>query len=153
MSDPYQPSRSGVGLYSVQGIVIGTVLGSLAAGIVMLVLNYRALGKSDLARAIAIWGSLLCLVVVVLTSFTPGTPPFALMFTVLQGTLAYFLAARLQGPAIAWHRARNGLVHSSLRAAGVGLLTAMAILFILTIGVILFGDLPPPAVQPPESGA
>ena len=59
-SDQLPDRQSGASLYSVQGIVIGTVLGTLAAGIVMLFLNYRVLGNTNLSRAIALWGSVLC---------------------------------------------------------------------------------------------
>ena len=52
-SDQLPDRQSGASLYSVQGIVIGTVLGTLAAGIVMLFLNYRVLGNTNLSRAIA----------------------------------------------------------------------------------------------------
>ena len=156
MSDPYQPSRrpgSTVSLYSVHGVVIGTVLGSLAAGIVMLFLNYRALGKGNLARLIAIWGTVLCVVVVLLTSFAPNTPAFALLFMTLQGTIAYFLAARLQGAAITWHQQHSGHMHSSFRAAGVGFLTGMAILLaLMLVSGLVGGILPLPSQAPGSPG-
>jgi len=142
MSDSYQPPStklgpSGIALYSVQGIVIGTVLGSLAAGIAMLFLNYRALGKTNLATSVAIWGSAICIGVVLLTSLAPNTTELALLFMGLQAVIAFFLADRLQGAAISYHRQHAGTMHSSLRAAGIGFLAGMAIIFaLLTLSIL-----------------
>jgi MFS family permease len=150
MSDPVQlpPPRqpgaagSGAGLYSVSGIVVGTFISSLAAGIVMLYLNYRALGKAKLARTVAIWGTAIFVVIQVVASFAPTELEdleqrpmrflvFGLTFAVLQSAIAYFLANRLQGAAIRYHRESGGRVYSDWRAAGVGLLTGMALWFII----------------------
>jgi len=137
MSDPYQPpssrvSRPGdVGLYPVQGIVVGTVLGSLAAAIVMLSLNYRTLGNAGLAKKIAVWGGIVYVLLIALTSLLPGSMAINLLVISGQAVIAYVVAEQLQGAAIRYHRTHGRPLHSMLRAAGVGLLTGMVLIFVL----------------------
>ena len=142
MSDPYQPRSSdpdvtNAPLYSIQGIVIGTILGSLAAGIVMLYLNYQALGRANLAKVIGIWGAVLFFVIIGIASFAPNNGVYAAVFMVVQAGIAYFLTDRLQGGALRYHQAHAGTMHSNLRAAGVGLLTGMVMFFVLISASVL----------------
>ncbi|MCB1685523.1 MAG: hypothetical protein R3E82_07500 [Pseudomonadales bacterium] len=153
MSDSDQPqgpvTRNGPSLYSVTGVVIGTFIGSLAAGVAMLYLNYRALGRDELARKVAIWGAVLCIVLIAATTQLPNSPATSFVMIGLQAAAAYFLTDRLQGAAIAYHVQNRGFLHSNLRAAGVGALTGLFILIgVFALGIfwtILFG--PPPAPQ------
>lgn len=151
MSDSDQPSprsdrAAAPALYSVRGIVIGTVLGSLAAGVVMIYLNYRALGRANLARTVTGVGAAIFLVVMGLATLVPDTLVMALVMMAVQVAIAYFLTERLQGEVIAYHQARGGPMHGSGRAAMVGLLTGMALFFLLILGanayLILTGQLP-----------
>jgi hypothetical protein len=145
MSDPVQPppsgrQRAGVALYSIQGIVVGTFLGSLAAAVVMLYLNYRALGREHLAKTVSLWGAGLFVAVMVVASFVPFNLAFGLLFAIGQAAIAFLVADRLQGDAIRYHRETGGLVHSTLRGAGVGFLTGMVMFFIsLNIAAIMMG--------------
>ena len=147
MSNPYQPPGSRVGqtrggpLYSVRGIVVGTILGSLAAGVVMMYLNYRALGNFDLAAKVVRWGIGLFAVLTATASFLPANPLFNIGYIVLQGAIAFFFAANLQGSAIRFHEQQNGSMHSTLRAAGVGLLVALAFGFVLVVALTLVAAL------------
>jgi len=130
---------------------MGTILGSLAPGVVMLYLNYHALGRAGLARTIGLWGIALFLTVIGIASLVPNTAPLALLFMGIQAVIAYFLTEKLQGPAIRYHREHGGLMHSNLRAAMIGFLTGLALFFLLVVGASLFmaatGNLP----QPPAS--
>ena len=129
-----------------QGIVIGTLLGSLAAGLVLLHLNYVALGNSSLARKVSILGALLFIVLLVLMSLLPNTAGFGLLRISIQAIIAYLLAAKLQGPSIAYHRARGGEMHSNLRAAGVALVTGLVLIVVIYAALVLWsftvGELP-----------
>ncbi len=158
MSDPYQPaparSQPGdVALYSTQGILMGTILGSLAAGVVMIYLNYRALGRAGLATTLATWGTAIFLTIMVLSSLAPPTLTMGLVFMAAQVAIAYFLTEKLQGAAIRYHRERGGAMHSNVRAAGVGFLTGLSLFLLLVLGASLFlaatGNLP----DPPPPGA
>ena len=70
-------------------------------------------------------------------SFLPANPWFNISYIVLQGVIAYFIAANLQGSAIHYHEQQNGSMHSTLRAAGVGLLVALAFMFVLVVALTL----------------
>jgi hypothetical protein len=150
MSDQYQlPSQNQPGspvLYSVSGIVVGTVLGSLAAAVVMLHFNYRALGHHALARKVATWGSGLYVLLIVLTSQIPASMTVNLIVVGVQAMIAFFASSTLQGAAISYHREHGGSIHSNWRSAGVGLLTGMTLLMILWMATLviaaLTGELP-----------
>jgi len=149
MSDPYQPPSSNIQpsniqrkgqpvLYSLHGIVIATVLGSLAAAVVILYLNYRSLNHQSLATKTAVGGTLAYLVLIAIAAFLPDSMMLGGVFILIQTSLAYFAASQLQGSAIAYHRERGGAMHSNLRAAGVGLLAGLGIIFVfLVLGTLL----------------
>lgn len=163
MSDPSQlpdpppmrsnPSSEKIALYPVHGIVISTMLCSLAAAVVMLYFNYRALGNDSLARKIAFGGGGLYLLLILLSSQFAPSLTFALVAMVVQGTIAYFLATMLQGAAISYHREHGGIIHSNLRSVMVGFVTGFALLFLLVAASLILaaitGDLT--TVQP-DSG-
>lgn len=148
-SDQLSTGRStGNALYGVHGIIMGTILGSLAAGVVMLYLNYRAMGKANLAKTVITAGVAMFLVVMGLATLTPNTLTMALVFMVIQVAIAWFLTDRLQGEAISYHQSRGGPMHSNVRAAAVGFLTGMSLFFLLVLVsstyLALTGQLPEP---------
>jgi len=136
MSDFDQPppaSSPSAPLYSIRGIVIGTILGSLAAGVLMISLNYLALGRANLAKSVGLAGVAIFLAFIGLTFLLPQTLAMALLFSAIQAFIAYFLVDRLQGPVIAYHTEHGGPMHSSVRAALVGFLTGTSLFFILVM--------------------
>jgi len=145
MPDQIPPSGSNpagtVALYSVGGVVIGTVLGSLAAAVVLLYLNYRALGYESLARKVAGWGTGIYLILIALTSQLPPSMTVNLLVIGIQAVVAYFAASTLQGAAISYHQEHGGYVHSLWRAAAVGLLTGLALIMMLVMTAVFIGSL------------
>ncbi len=143
MTDPVQPDSgrpiATAPLYDLRGVLVGTLLGSLAGGIVLVYLNYVALGKARLARSISLWGGVLFLALIVIGSFTPGNLTVALLSLGAQLAIAWFLTDRLQGEAIRYHQAQGGATHSLGRAAAVGFLTGMAIFFLFLLVGMFFG--------------
>ena len=136
MSDLDQPSRPvtpTAPLYSVRGIIIATILGSLAAGVLMIAMNYLALGRANLAKSVGLAGVAIFLAFIGITLLLPQTLGIALLFTVAQATLAWFVADRLQGAAISYHIEHGHPMHSSLRAALVGFLTGTTPFFMLIL--------------------
>lgn len=139
MSDPYEPPTSNIQrsrepiLYSLGGIVVATVLGSLAAAVVILYLNYRSLNSGSLAQKTAIGGIVIYLVLIGIAAFLPDSMVLGGLFIVIQTSIAYFAASQLQGRAIAYHREQGGVMYSNLRAAGVGLLTGLAMIFVFVL--------------------
>ena len=141
MSDLDQPSQkhsSGLPLYSVRGIIIATILGSIAAGVLMIALNYVALGRKNLAKTVGLAGIGIFLGFIGITLLLPQTFVVAILFTAGQAFFAYFVADRLQGEAIAYHTAHGHPMHSSLRAALVGFLTGTTLFFMLIMLTALY---------------
>lgn len=132
-------------LYTPHGIAIGTLLGTLAGGAVLLFLNYRALGYDALARKVVVGGLVgYVLIILVASAALPDHPALTLLLAALQAGVAYWAAWILQGDAIAYHRAQGGGVHSSLRAAGVGLLAglvAVPLLLLITLALGIGPDI------------
>lgn len=137
MTEP--PSRGKAGpLYSVPAIAVGTVLGSLAAGAVMLWLNYRNLGYPALANRVAALGGLLYLLIIGIASLLPNDPVLGVGFIALQTGIAYWTATTLQAKAIAYHQQQGGAMHSIARGALVGFLAGITVIFaMLLIGTLL----------------
>jgi hypothetical protein len=124
------------------------MLGSLAAGAVLLWLNYRTLGNTRLANKVAAGGLALYLVIVTVASMLPNNLLLGTAFITLQTGLAYWSARILQGDAVQYHLTRGGQAHSILRAAGVGFLAGLSVILVLLIvsrllGIPLF-ELPQP---------
>ena len=146
MSEPTpirpQPSDSDrPALYPLAGVVLATVLGSFIAAVVVVYLNYRALGSSALARKAVIGGLVIYVGLLTLTVVLPREPYMSVIFISVQAGLAYAVANALQGDAIRYHVSRGGPMHSMLRAAGVGLLTGLAVLFaLLTATALILGN-------------
>lgn len=134
-----------VRLYTPLGVAVGTLLGSLAAGAVLLWLNYRALGYRQLANKVAAGGLVLYLVIVLTASVLPDSRPLGMALVAAQTLLAYWAARLLQGEAVGYHLARGATAQSNLRAAGVGLLTGAAAVLVLLVVTSLLGL---PVVQP-----
>lgn len=158
MSDPQHPadseikppSRTGLGLYSVHGIVIGTMICSLAATIYMLFMNYRALGNQNLARKVAVGGSAAYLILIGIFSQFPPSLTLALSAMMIQGAIAYFLTATLQGPSIRYHQQNGGLIYSTARAVAVSLITGFVLLFLAMTLLAVIGTLTGTLPVPPE---
>jgi hypothetical protein len=110
----------------------------MAAGAVMLWLNYRVLGYPALANRLAVISVFLYLVLVGAVSLLPNEPLPGVLFIALQTGIAYSAARALQGRAIAYHQQQGGPVHSVLRAALTGFVTGTAVIFVmLTINLLL----------------
>jgi hypothetical protein len=137
-----------VRLYTPIGIAVGTLFGSLAAGAVLLWLNYRALGYRALANKVAVGSGILYLIVIGTASALPDHPILGLVFMAVQTGLAYWTAWILQGDAIAYHLTQGGAVHSNLRAAGVGILAGLSVLLLLILVAGIFGVAVPTAPAP-----
>lgn len=155
MSDPDQPpdrpperrpAPTDVALFSVRGIAVAAALGSVASGAVLVYLNYRALGYGRLARQAGLWGVVILLALMLTASLLPLNGATLILFTVLQGVIAYFLANTLQGEMIRYHRSHGGPMHSSFVIAAVVVLTqAVMVLLMFVLLLALGGGQPPSA--------
>ena len=118
-------NRTGRPLYSLDGIVIGTLLGSLIAGVYMMMYNYVTFGSARLARQTVIGGMALYALVLLASWAAPPSFWVALIFALGQAGLAYLLASRLQGASIGYYVERGGQLHGLFRSALVGLLAGI----------------------------
>ncbi len=122
-------------LYSLDGIVIGTLLGSLIAGIYMMLHNYLTLGSPRLAKQTLFVGLSLYGIVLIASAFAPPQPTIALIFAIGQAGAAYLAARLLQGPSIAYYVKQGTEVHGLFRSALVGL---MAGIFSFFVALVLY---------------
>ncbi len=132
-------------LYSVNGMVVGAVLGSLAAAIYMAAYNYVALGQPTLAKRIVQIGIILYGAILLLAMTLPESQWVMLPLALLQTGMAWFLASRLQGLAIDHHRQAGGQVQGWVQVVLVSLATGAALLFlvfIVALSLSLIGQMP-----------
>tara|TARA_B100000029_G_C17404423_1_gene898264 strand:+ start:248 stop:769 length:522 start_codon:yes stop_codon:yes gene_type:complete len=142
-----QQLRASSPIYSLHGVIVATILGSFAAGVVIVCLNYMAFKRPGLAKKVAIAGLIIFIVLDLVTaatttSFVVGSTTWMIAYigiTLGQVGLAYFAANQLQGQTIKYHFENGGMQHSNFRAAGVGLVTAFAVAFIAIFLSLLFG--------------
>ena len=133
--DPFRPPDSELRtsarkpLYSINGVLIATFCGSLAAGIILIYLNYVSLGHNKLAKLTVRWGVVGYMLIIALSSVIPPLPIYIVLVTIVQVGLAGIAARSLQGAAIDYHREHSGTMHSLLRAAGLGVLTGIVMFF------------------------
>ena len=89
-------------LYSVRGIIIATILGSLAAGVLMIAMNYLELVRANLARSVGLSGVAIFLGFIGITLVLPQTLEIALLFTVAQALVDKFGGDSLQEMKARW---------------------------------------------------
>lgn len=136
-------------LYTPAGVALGTLLGSLAAGALLMWLNYRSLGNRPLARKVAAAGVGAYLLMVALASMLPNSPVLASVLVGLQTFLAYQVAESLQGDAVRWHVAQGGMTHPLAWAGGIGLIAGITVVVLLVLAAGLLGI---PLVDAPANG-
>ncbi len=144
--DASTTNRPKAPLYSLDGIVIGTLLGSLIAGIYMMVHNYLALGSVRLAKQMLIGGlivhALVHTIALIAITFAPPQVAsqvltFAFVFAVGQAGLAYLVAQFLQGPSILYYETRGAPIHGLFRSVLVGFLAGILASFVALVLFVL----------------
>lgn len=131
-------NRAERSLYTLDGIVIGTLLGSLIAGIYMMMSNYVTLGSARLARQTLTVGMAVYVLVLLASLAAPPSFLVALIFALGQALLAYLLASRLQGASIRYYAERGTQLHGLFRSALVGLLAGVLAFTVLLFLYLLF---------------
>ena len=131
-------NRVGRPLYTIDGIVIGTLLGSLIAGIYMMMSNYVAFGSAQLARQTIVAGLVIYALFLLASWAAPPSFWFALVFALGQALLAYLLAGRLQGASIRYYAERGSQVHGLFRSVLVGLLAGLMSFTVLLVVYAIF---------------
>lgn len=136
---PLRPSRAK--LFTPIGIAAGTVLGSLIAAAAMLWLNYRTLGYASLGHRVALGGVIAYLLMLAVASTLPAAAWISVLVIAAQAALAWWVAERLQGPAVRHHQAAGGMVHALPMSILVGLAAGLVAASLLLVAGRLL-DLP-----------
>jgi len=119
-------------LYSATAVSIATFFGSLAAGAVIMAINYARCGRPSAAWWTIGLGLLATLAFMAGASYLPDDFP-ALILAGVQTVAAHVVATRLQQSLIEDHLARGGKLASSWWAFGISLIVAVVILGLVLI--------------------
>ena len=128
-------------LYSVWAVVLATFLGSPLAGGVVMSINCRRLSEPNAARDILLWTAILTVGSLLLGGLIPREMRLVeAMLVGLQVFVMYFLAARLQGRAIALHLEQGGEIASYWSVVVIGIVCGIILLWTL----VALGLMPAP---------
>ena len=116
-------------LYGPVSAAIATIMGSLMGGVLLLWLNYQAMGRPDLARKMGWIGFAIQVVLLLVFSSLPQNQIVMLGLPLTQVAVAYFGMHFLQGSAIQWHLQSGASLQSPWRAAGLGLAVGLVMFF------------------------
>ena len=131
-------------LYSVWAVVLATFLGSPLAGGVVMSINCRRLSQPNVARDILLWTAILTVGSLLLGGLIPQEMRLVEALLVgLQVFIMYFLAARLQGRAIALHLQQGGEMASYWSVVGIGIVCGIVLLWTL----VALGLMPAPGTM------
>ncbi|AXT46766.1 MULTISPECIES: hypothetical protein [Chromobacterium] len=117
-------------LNSPAAVAIATFIGSGLAGAWLMAENCKMLGQRDQLKKVWGLGVGLPFVMLALSLVLPDSVP-GMVFTVAQTVVMQMLAKQRFETALAAHGASGGSVFSKWRAAGIGLLFALALLAVL----------------------
>ena len=131
-------------LYSVWAVVLATFLGSPLAGGVVMSINCRRLSQPNAARDILLWTAILTVGSLLLGGLIPEEMRLVeAMLVGLQVFVMYFLAARLQGRAIALHLEQGGEMASYWSVVVIGIVCGIILLWTL----VALGLMPAPGTM------
>ncbi len=129
-------------LYTPHSAVIATIMGSLLAGAVIIALNYRALGRRDLATRTVLIGLAALGILMALATLMPNGPAAGVVMLIMQIGLAYGACRFLQEAAIRYHVEHGGGLYSPFRALAVGLLVGIAFAIVFVAVLLAIGGAP-----------
>lgn len=127
-------ANSDLRLYSVRQISGATVLGAPIAGCWLMAENYRAIGRSELARRAVVFGAFGTLGALVLAYFVPEETP-SLLMPMIYVLAMDFIATVKQGAFLKRHFAGDGARQSNWRVVGIGISWLVLLLLILLVVV------------------
>lgn len=118
-------------LYSVGCVMIATCIASVLLGGIFMAINYYRLGDKVAARKTLFFSFLGFVLTVVVSILIPDNVPSLLISLPFVMAIAQIMK-QLQGPIIAKHLARKGLLESKWTALGISMF------FVLVIGILVF---------------
>jgi hypothetical protein len=135
---------TGLPLFSPTAVSVATFFGSIAAGVVIMAINYSRSGQPSACRWMLAWGTLATIALFGIIFVLPDEVP-SVVILVAQVATAHALATKLQRPLIDQHLARGGQLASAWWAFGISLLVGVAV-FAALCAVLLLAEM----VLPPE---
>lgn len=133
LADPAQVRER---LYKSVAVGLATFLGSPLAGAYILTRNLKALGRSGEAGGVWAIAVALLAVTMICAFLLPEEVP-ALPFTIVQILVMGWLSNSRTATDLAQHLEQDGAFHSNWRAAGIGLLFALALVAVMLPVVFL----------------
>lgn len=127
-------------VYSSAAIRIGTLLGGPAVGGYMISKNYKRFKEKSAARATFIIGLLLTLLILLPFCLVPTTMTVKLpgyVIPLLYTIIAHLFVERYQGTKIKSYLDNGGSIESNFKAAVLGLLGLVSLIFCVLIMVAL----------------
>lgn len=124
-------------LYSLSGVVIVSIFGSILAGGILMGLNYQRLGKTKEAKktyGYTVIATLVGSFTAMMLADDSSATSFAASSVVALGWVMH----RLQGPMIAHHLANHGVMESNWKAFGITFLVATGVFILLIFILALF---------------
>ena len=134
-------ARPAYKLFSIWSIILATIFGAPVAGGIVMAINYKRLGFPGKATHAVVWSAVATAVILAIAVFMPEDIHIPNMaFVIPQLVVMYLLAKTLQGPAMETHQAQGGPCASAWLAAGIGLLSMIAIFFVLGVAAFVIGE-------------
>jgi hypothetical protein len=127
-------------LYSPGSMVLVTFLGTPLAGGVLLALNFHRLGLKGSALKALLGGVFTTMALYLIAQLLPERSPLPGILLVPQLMGVHRLALHYQGRLLQEHQQAGGKLASSWRAAGLGLLSLLAVLTVFIVGYLLLGE-------------
>jgi len=129
---PHEPVAK---LYAPHSIAIGTFLGGpLVAGYLMAE-NFKNINQPQKVGISWALGIAVTILALALALFVPGIEKIpGFIIPLFYAFISHVLAKEIQGTAVSTHQELGGLMHSSWRAAGIGMIGALvtvAIVFVV----------------------
>ena len=119
-------------LYSVGSIVLATFFGTIAAGAIILAINYRRLGmRAEARRSLIIGFAVTATTMLIAAALPDGVPSAVIAIPLLVGMA--LVANSLQGNLIATHKRHFGMMASPWKAFGIGVLMFFVWLLIIVL--------------------
>jgi hypothetical protein len=124
-------------LYSLEGIIVGTIIGSIVTGAYLLWSNWRSIGDPESARSVVKYGFFGAVVVFGAIWLVPETwDVVAITIYIAQPAVVYLFAHITQADALEKHAKSGATFYSWQRAAGVAFLVNLAMIALLVVIVV-----------------
>ena len=125
-------------LYSLKGLVLATIIGSMLSAAVLIYLNYAALGRKRSGLQIFAFIVVSWALVLGASLFIPDFPGAIIISMAIQAYLTLVIGNKLFGNTYAKFEENSGTYYSLWRCAGIAILIPSLLLAVVVFFVIQF---------------